>query len=157
MLDDVDRRLIALSWEGLPLVEQPYAHLGRQLGVPTAEVLQRIRRLQTVGVIRRVAAIVNQRQAGVAGNVLVAWAVPEERADDVGRHLAQRDEVTHCYLRTAAPGWPYNLYAMVHGPDERSCRRFIRAVTRDLELQSPVMLPTVEELKRAPLPPMPGP
>ena len=155
-MDDVDRRLIALSWEGLPLVEEPYAHMSRELGVPTAEVVQRIRRLQERGVIRRVAAIINQRQVGVAGNVLVGWAVPEERVDDVGRHLAQRLEVTHCYLRAVAPGWPYNLYAMVHGPDENSCRRVIRDATRGLGLQPPVVLPTVQELKRAPLPPMPG-
>jgi len=156
MLDDVDRRLIALSWEGLPLVEEPYAHLSRELGLTVAEVVQRFRRLLDSGVIRRVAAIVDQRQVGVAGNVLVAWAVAEERADEVGRHLAQKSEVTHCYLRATAPGWPYNLYAMVHGPDEGSCRRLINEATRDLELQPPVVLPTVGELKRGPLPPMPG-
>ena len=156
MLDDVDRRLIALSWEGLPLVEEPYAHLSRELGLTAAEVVRRFRRLLASGVVRRVAAIVNQRHVGVAGNVLVAWAVPEERVDEVGQHLAQRSEVTHCYLRATAPGWPYNLYAMVHGPDESSCRRLISDATRDLELQPPVALPTVQELKRAPLPPMPG-
>ena len=120
MLDDVDRRLIALSWEGLPLAEEPYAHLSRELVLTAAEVVRRFRRLLASGVIRRLAAIVNQRRVGVAGNVLVAWAVPEERVDEVGQHLAQRSEVTHCYLRATAPGWPYNLYAMVHGPDESS-------------------------------------
>jgi DNA-binding Lrp family transcriptional regulator len=103
-------------------------------------------------VIRRVAAILDQRRVGLAGNVLVAWAVAEGRADEVGEHLARRREVTHCYLRAPAADWPYNLYAMVHGPSEGGCRRFVEQVTGELKLEPPAFLPTVRELKRAPLP-----
>jgi DNA-binding Lrp family transcriptional regulator len=82
----------------------------------------------------------------------VAWAVPEARADGVGEHLARRPEVTHCYLRAPGAGWPFNLYAMVHGPSEESCRRFVERVTGEMKLEPPAILPTVRELKRAPLP-----
>jgi len=156
MLDELDRRLVALTWEGLPLVAEPYTQLARGLGIRAGEVVERLRRLLASGVIRRCAAIVDQRQVGLAGNVLVAWAVPEARTDQVGEHLLQRPEVTHCYLRATAPSWPYNLYAMVHGPDEASCQRVIEEVTRELQLRPPVVLPTVRELKRAPLPPLPA-
>jgi len=154
-LDEWDRRLIALSREGLPLAPDPYRHLAAALGLSTAEVLGRLRRLLARGVIRRVAAIVDQRRVGLAGNLLVAWAVSEERVDEVGERLAQRSEVTHCYLRAPAPGWPYNLYAMVHGPNLDQCRSLVDKLTRQLALSPPVLLPTVRELKRAPLPPPP--
>jgi DNA-binding Lrp family transcriptional regulator len=152
-LDEWDRRLIAVSRGGLPLVRDPYRQLAEGLGLSTVEVLGRLRRLADRGVIRRVAAIVDQRRVGLTGNVLAAWAVSEGRADGVGEHLAQRPEVTHCYLRAPAPGWPYTLYAMIHGPDLGWCRRFIDELTGQLELPPPVLLPTVRELKRAPPPP----
>lgn len=155
MLDEVDRRLLALSREGLPLVGHPYAQLGRELGLAAEEVVGRLRRLLASGVVRRVAAIVDQRRVGLTGNLLVAWAAPRERADEVGEHLARRSEVTHCYLRATAPDWPYNLYAMIHGPDEASCRRLVDEVTREFALPTPAVLPTARELKRAPLPPLP--
>lgn len=152
MLDEVDRRLVALTYAGFPMVRDPYAHLARKLGLTAGEVVERLRRLQAGGAIRRVAAIVDQRRVGLAGNVLVAWAVPEARADEVGEHLARRPEVTHCYLRAPGAGWPFNLYAMVHGPSEESCRRFVERVTGEMNLEPPAILPTVRELKRAPLP-----
>ncbi len=155
MLDEVDRQLLALSWKGLPLAGDPYAQLGRELGLAAEEVVRRLRRLLASGVVRRVAAIVDQRRVGLTGNVLVAWATPRERADEVGQHLAGQPEVTHCYLRATARDWPYNLYAMIHGPDQASCRRLVDQVTRDLQLPPPAVLSTVRELKRAPLPPLP--
>jgi len=134
------------------VVRDPYGHLAEKLGLTAGEVVERLRRLQAAGVIRRVAAILDQRRVGLAGNVLVAWAVPEGRADEVGAYLACRREVTHCYLRAPGADWPYDLYAMVHGPSEESCRRFVEQVTGELELEPPALLPTVRELKRAPLP-----
>ena len=99
MLDEVDEQLLALSQQGLPLVREPYGAVARELGVTPGEVLARLTRLLKEGVVRRVAAIVDQRQVGLGGNVLVGWQVPEDRADEVGGKIAQRVEVTHCYLR----------------------------------------------------------
>lgn len=155
--DEVRQRLIRLSWEGLPLVEDPYGGLARRLGLTAGEVVEEFRRLLAAGVVRRMAAVVDQRRVGLDGNVLVAWEVPGGRLDEVGEHLARYPQVSHCYLRAASAEWPYNIYAMVHGPDEAACRRFIEEVTAGLALPPPVVLPTVRELKRAPLPPLPGP
>ncbi len=152
MLDDIDRRLLAVSREGLPLVLDPYGELAQQLGLSVGEVLERFRRLLEAGVVRRLAAIVDQRRVGISGNVLVAWEVPAGRVQEVGEALAGHPEVTHCYLRAPAADWPYNLYAMVHGPDLRSCRELVELVSGELALAPAVLLPTVRELKRAPVP-----
>lgn len=150
-LDEVDRKLVALTSSGFSVVRDPYGQLAGELGLTAGEVIERLGRLRAGGVIRRVAAILNQRRVGLAGNVLVAWPVPERRADEVGEHLARQREVTHCYLRAPGEGWPYTLYAMVHGPSEESCRQFVEQMTGELKLEPPVLLPTVRELKRAPL------
>jgi len=152
MLDEIDRRLFALTREGLPLERNPYGALAHTLGISTEEVLSRLRRLCDRGVVRRVSAIVDQRRAGFMGNVMAAWAVAEDRADAAGAEIARQPEVTHCYLRKSAPGWPYNLYAMIHGPDGEACCRLVAKLTGRLGLSEPAVLPTVRELKRAPIP-----
>ena len=50
---------------------------------------------------------------------MCCWHVAGE-TQTVGRALAACDEVTHCYERSVAPEFPYNLFAMVHArsPDE---------------------------------------
>ena len=44
---------------------------------------------------------------------MCCWKV-EGDTTEVGRALAARGEVTHCYERPEAPNVPYNLFAMVH-------------------------------------------
>ena len=54
-LDPIDRRLIAATQAGLPLVAAPYAQIAGQLGVTEAEVIFRLTALQDLGIIRRIA------------------------------------------------------------------------------------------------------
>jgi DNA-binding Lrp family transcriptional regulator len=152
MRDRLDRRLVALTREGLPLDRDPYGAVARALGVPRSEVLERLARMMAEKQVRRVSAVVDQRRAGFAGNVMAAWPVGDDRADEVGAEVSRRPEVTHCYLRLERPGWPYRLFAMIHGKDEAACRRLIADLTEQLDLSEPAILPTVRELKRSPLP-----
>jgi DNA-binding Lrp family transcriptional regulator len=55
------------------------------------------------------------------------WDVPDDRAAEIGRMLGDREEVTHCYRRPRQPGWPYNLFGMVHA---RSRDEVVAAVDR---------------------------
>jgi DNA-binding Lrp family transcriptional regulator len=42
--------------------------------------------------------------------------VPDDMVDAVGERLTRAADVTLCYRRPRRlPGWPYNLFAMVHG------------------------------------------
>ena len=46
------------------------------------------------------------------------WDVPDERIRELGQKIGELDFVSHCYHRPRhLPGWPYNLFAMVHGRD----------------------------------------
>ena len=41
--------------------------------------------------------------------------------------LAGQSGITLCYRRERAPGWPYNLYCMVHGRDRAEVEAAIAA------------------------------
>lgn len=76
-----------------------------------------------------------RRAAGSKANVLVAWA-------------AQIAGISHCYLRPAGPGWPYNLYTMIHGRSRQDCRLAIETILATTSLTGHVELWTAAEYKK---------
>lgn len=114
-IDATDRRLIAATQAGLPLVDAPYARIAAELGLTEVEVLARLAAMQDRGVIRRIAIAPNHYALGMTANGMSVWDVDDDRASDLGRQVGALDFVTHCYLRPRAPVWPYNLFAMLHG------------------------------------------
>ena len=114
--DEEDCRLLAAIQHGLPLVSRPYAEVGASLGLSEAEVIARLRRLKTSGVIRRFGVVVRHHELGYSANAMVVWDVPDEQVTELGRCLADFDFITLCYRRPRRlPQWRYNLYCMIHG------------------------------------------
>ena len=116
MIDATDRRLVAATQAGLPLVERPYHALADELGLSPEEVMRRLRRMLTSGVIRRIGAVPNHYRLGWTENGMSVWDVEEARLRELGPKVGGLPFVTHCYRRPRRPPlWPYNLFAMVHG------------------------------------------
>ena len=116
MLDAIDRRLIAATQQGLPLVYEPYRDLAGRIGLDEAEIIARLKRLLDDGAIRRIGAIPNHYALGFTANGMSVWDVADELVAEVGARVGALDFVTHCYERPRhLPLWPYNLFAMVHG------------------------------------------
>ncbi len=116
MIDSIDRRLIAATQAGLPLVAQPYRAVARDIGIADAEVMARLQRLLKAGAIRRIGAIPNHYALGLTANGMSVWDVADEAVAEIGAKVGALDFVSHCYERPRhLPLWPYNLFAMVHG------------------------------------------
>lgn len=115
-MDELDRRLILATQRGLPLCAQPYAALAAELGCDAATVMQRLEAMLARGVIRRIGAVPNHYAIGYTANGMSVWDVADELVDELGERIGQLPFVTHCYRRPRhLPGWPYNLFAMLHG------------------------------------------
>jgi siroheme decarboxylase len=115
-LNRVDRRLLAVLEDGLPLVARPYAAVAEQVGLSEAAVIARLESLLKLGVIKRLGLVVRHHEIGYRANAMTVWDVPDASVDRVGQALAASPDVTLCYRRPRRlPGWPYNLFAMVHG------------------------------------------
>ncbi len=109
--------LVRATQSGLPLVPQPYAQVAAQLGVTEQEVIGRLRRMLADGRIRRIGAVPNHYVLGYRANGMSVWDVADESIAELGPRVGELAFVSHCYRRPRRPGWPYNLFAMVHGRD----------------------------------------
>ena len=117
VLDDIDRQIVVATQSGLPLDPRPYEVIASQLDLSATEVMQRMRRMQETGVIRRIGAVPNHYALGYRGNGMTVWDVPDEYIDELGQQVGELEFVSHCYHRPRhLPDWPYNLFAMVHAP-----------------------------------------
>ena len=117
-LDDLDYALVAAIQEGLPLVARPYAEVAAAIGTSEADVLSRLGQLLDHDIIKRLGIIVRHHELGFRANAMVVWNIPGERVDEIGHCIGASGLVNLCYQRPRRlPGWPYNLFCMIHGKD----------------------------------------
>lgn len=114
-IDGTDRRIIAATQSGLPLAARPYAVVADHLALTEAEVIERMADMQARGVIRRVAIAPNHYALGMTANGMSVWDVDDAVVEELGEKVGALPFVSHSYLRPRAPGWPYCLFAMIHG------------------------------------------
>lgn len=115
-MNGFERALVKATQGGLPLAPTPYQELARELGVSQEQVLDGLRRMLADGRIRRIGAVPNHYALGYTANAMSVWDVADDAVDELGRRAGALPFVTHCYRRPRRlPGWPYNLFAMVHG------------------------------------------
>ncbi len=109
-MDDLDRRLLNLVQEHLPIDERPYLRLAEQLECSEQEITDRLTALVEAGVIRHLSPVFDLRKLGYR-STLAAVNVPPERIDEVAAIVNRHDEVTHNYLRDAEPSMWFTVIA----------------------------------------------
>lgn len=124
----IERELVRATQAGLPLVPQPYAAIAAQLGVGEQDVLRALRAMLADGRIRRIGAVPNHYALGYRANGMSVWDVADESIGELGPRVGELDFVSHCYRRPRKPGWPYNLFAMVHGGDRVEVERKVEQI-----------------------------
>ncbi|MGZ5130950.1 MAG: siroheme decarboxylase subunit beta [Caldimonas sp.] len=123
-LAEFDRRLIAATQSGLPLVARPYEAIGAMLGVSSEQVTERFAELLASGLVRRIGAVPNHYRLGYSANGMTVWDVEDARVDELGERVGALPGVSHCYRRPRElPLWPYNLFAMLHGRSREEVER----------------------------------
>jgi siroheme decarboxylase len=118
--------------DGLPLVEEPYAAVASKLGIDEARLINVLEGLLAANKIKRIGAIPNHYALGITANGMSVWDIPDEDASRIGRLLAQHPEISHCYRRPRAAGWPYNIFGMVHGRDRAAVSATVERIGREL-------------------------
>ena len=123
-----DLDLVRATQAGLPLVPEPYAAIGAKFGVAAEEVMSMLKRMLADGRVRRIAAVPNHYTLGYRANGMSVWDVEDDAVARLGPQVGALGFVSHCYRRPRHPGWPYNLFAMVHGRDRGEVEAQVREI-----------------------------
>jgi len=130
-MDAIDRKIISASQTGLPLTPEPYQTLAEQIGISTAELMQRLTHMQELGIIRRIGAIPNHYKLGYKHNGMTVWDIDDAFIDQLGKKVGALEFVSHCYHRPRhLPDWSYNLFAMVHGKTADAAEQQIQQIAK---------------------------
>jgi Lrp/AsnC family leucine-responsive transcriptional regulator len=121
-VEEIDRQIVALlSRDG----RMSFTDLGKQTGLSTSAVHQRVRRLEQRGVIRGYAAVVDPDALGLPLTAFVSVTPLDPAAeDDVPERLSVLDEIEACHsvageenyilkVRVATPGSLEGLLARI--------------------------------------------
>lgn len=143
-----DKRVVKQLCHDLPLVEEPYDLLAGQVGLDREYFIATATRLMRSGAMRRMSAVLRHQKAGFVANGMTCWKLPEERIEEAGVRAAARREVSHCYQRRTAPGWPYNLLAMIHGRSREECRTAADAISQEIGVAEYLQLFSTADYKK---------
>jgi len=104
-IDDADKSLLSAIQADFPVRQGPFEAVAQRCGISHDEVIERVVRLRSSGLIRRIGAVFDSRSLGYA-STLVAAQVPAEGLEDVAATVSELPGVTHNYSRRHA----YNLW-----------------------------------------------
>ena len=121
-LSNLEKRLLDRYQHGFPLTSQPYQDIAREQGCDETTVIATLRRLQDMGLISRIGAVVAPHRAG--WSTLAAMAVPPERLEAVAGLVSGFPEVNHNYEREHR----LNLWFVVTGRNVGHVRSVLRAI-----------------------------
>jgi DNA-binding Lrp family transcriptional regulator len=148
MLTELEKKIIASIQKDIAVTERPYHIISQKLGISEETFLENLKSLCDRGYIRRFGATLRHQKTGFTANAMAAWQVDENRIETVGAKLASFRQVSHCYRRNPAEGWPYNLYTMIHANDEESCRQTAREMSEAAGISRYTLLFSRKELKK---------
>jgi len=97
-MDDLDKKIINCLQDGIPLIDEPYAEIAKQLNINETELLQRIKSLLENKTLSRFGPMYDAAKLG-GDFSLVAIKVPETRFDEVTDIVNSYEEVAHNYHR----------------------------------------------------------
>lgn len=128
-LDEIDRSLINLTQTGLSIEPNPYEKIASSINISQSEVIQRLKQMLSLGIIRRIGAVPNHYKLGFTANGMTVWDVKDSKVSELGNIIGQLDYVSHCYQRPRhLPMWNYNMFAMVHGANKDEVNEKVKQI-----------------------------
>lgn len=104
-LDNIDKQILNdIQWT-FPLVNRPFLELAKKYDISEDEIIDRIKKLKQIGIIRQISAIFDTRRLGYK-SALVAFSVDKNKIESVANEINKHPGVSHNYERNHE----YNLW-----------------------------------------------
>ena len=143
-----EKAVIMALQDDFPLCAEPYKILAEKIGMTEEEFINCVKQLTNEKKIRKMGAVLRHREAGFVANALCAWFVPPDKLDEIANIMIKNPSVSHCYDRTTAPDWNYNLYTMIHAKSRSECENIISELSKETGINDYQILYSKKEWKK---------
>ncbi len=149
MLSKVDKAIVSLISQDIPLAKEPFINLALRIGIEQKLLLKRIKSYKKSGFMRKFSASLNHTKIGFQHNAMVVWNIPNHLINKAGNLMASFAQVSHCYQRKNTPEWDYNLYSMIHGRTKKECLGAVRDISKKTSCRDYRVLFSTYEYKKS--------
>ncbi len=132
MLKKLDKAIISLLSQDIPLIQRPFERLAAGLGIKENLLLSRLKSYKKNGLMRKFSAALNHRKIGFRHNAMVVWDIPDNSLEKAAKIMTSLFQVSHCYQRKKSADWDYNLYTMIHGKTKGECLKTVKQIFREV-------------------------
>ncbi len=147
-ISEVDREYIRQLQKDIEITKEPFKTITENLGITSTELFNKIKEYESIGIMRRFAAILRHRQAGFTANGMIVWKVPEEKVDEIGLKTASFPQVSHCYRRPVYPDWEFNLFSMIHSRTIEAAEKIAKEISTVVGVENYRILFSSREFKK---------
>jgi DNA-binding Lrp family transcriptional regulator len=141
-IDDVDKAILNRIQSDFPITSRPYRTIGDDLGLSEDEVLNRIFRLKTDGIIRRIGGNFKPEKLGFV-STLCAAKVPEDKIDHFAEVVSRYPGVTHNYRRENT----YNIWFTFIAPSMDEINANLEQIAAETGVSDILNLPATHVFK----------
>lgn len=130
-MDELDWRILQALQNDFPLSARPYEIIARKLQIPCEQLWNRVQRLITKGMIRRIGASLDSRKLGFC-STLAAVSVEPNLVDKAAEIIGRFPEVTHSYLRKD----DFNIWFTVIATDKERLVEILEEIRTALSIDT---------------------
>jgi DNA-binding Lrp family transcriptional regulator len=130
IMDTTDKRILTAVNRSVPLDKKPYKSIADSLGIPEQEVIDRLKKLRSRGIIRRIGAVINPGKIGWY-STLCATEIPQDKLSCFADTVNSYPEVTHNYVRSGTPNCWFTLIT----PSKGKCHKIIKEIEGKLGIE----------------------
>ena len=145
---DTDKDFIRELQKDMEIIDEPFVKSANNLGITENELFEKMKYYESIGVMRRFAAILRHRQVGFTANGMIVWKVPKDRILEVGGKLGSFPQVSHCYERPTYPDWPYNVFSMIHCKTHDEANEMAKTIQNQIHVDDYRILFSSREFKK---------
>ena len=143
-----DKDFIRELQKDMEIIDEPFVKAANNLGMTEEELFAKMKHYESIGVLRRFAAILRHRQVGFTANGMIVWKVPEDRITSVGETLGSFPQVSHCYERPTYDDWPYNVFSMIHCKTQDEANDVAKTIQNQINVDEFRILFSSREFKK---------
>ncbi|MHB1377469.1 MAG: siroheme decarboxylase subunit beta [Candidatus Humimicrobiaceae bacterium] len=147
-MTDLEKEIVQFIQDDIPLVTRPLKELARKIKLSEKEIVILLKDWHDTGLLRRLGVFIQHQKAGFRANGMSVWIIPKDQIVSVGQLMVSFPQVGHCYQRPTYPGWPYNMFAMIHEQSRDAVMQVAQKISLAIDIKQYDILFTEKEFKK---------